>query len=286
MSLRIPRIILPSPIRPSSSIGLLGREFQQPVALLIGNLPRHVHHVLANVAALRQLSVPAHRLEVSGVERAVEVVHLVARVVEVVLAGDAESGGVQHPGEHVAQDAAAGVADVNRPRGVDAHKLDLHALAIAAQRDVAECGALLQDGLHLRGQPARLQREVDEAGRLRPHACEGVAGGDERHQAVRDLERVHAQRARQPERQAGGVVAVLGARRVLHRHVDGRRGGQLPRRLRLGEGVCQQVTYEVHRNHGGYVIAAGTVWLGVGGGWEMIGWSGCWPTRGLLNERG
>ena len=58
---------------------------------------------------------------------------------------------------------------------------------------------------------------------------------------------------------------MVGAGRMLHRHVDGRRGGQLPRRLCLGEGVRQHVPYEVHRNHGGYVIAEWAVWLGVGG---------------------
>jgi hypothetical protein len=93
--------------------------------LLLCDLTGEIHEVITAVSALRQLGVSAQRLEVADMEAPVEEGHLVAAVVDVVLALYVVSRGLQHVGEGASEDGAPGVPDVDGAVGVHAHELDL-----------------------------------------------------------------------------------------------------------------------------------------------------------------
>ena len=87
---------------------------------VVGQARREVVDVVALVAVLgHRLAAPERR------DRRAEVPDLAARVVEVVLARDALAAGLEDAAEQVADERAAGVADVERPGRVGRHELDV-----------------------------------------------------------------------------------------------------------------------------------------------------------------
>ena len=178
------------------------------------------HEVGALVAVLRQRHVrPAECLRVPREYGAVEQLHLVARVVHVVLAGDVESGSCERTREPAAEHSAAGVAYVHRAGGVHAHELDLHPPTLA-DLHVAErlaCGA---DRLHLRAQPVIAQVEVHEPRRSGGDLADGVSVFSIPHESVRECLRNLQRRALgslgDAQGKAGGEVAVAGLLWTLH----------------------------------------------------------------------
>ena len=121
-------------------------EVGQRVAVLGHDVPRQIDEVSAVVALLGHLRVAAHDLQVARLHRRREQIHLQARVVEVVLALHDLAGGLQRPGQRVAQRRVPRVSDVQRPGGVRADELHLHAAArglgaavrVAPDRDLSK----------------------------------------------------------------------------------------------------------------------------------------------------
>ena len=196
-----------------------------------------VDHVVAGVATLGDLHLAPEELLIARVKRGGEGLRLRAGVVDQVLPLGLVAGGGQHARQRVADGQAAAGAHVQRPHRVGADELHLHAPALA-QGHVAEARALGQDLLHLAGEPAVAQAEVDEARRRHRHLGESVAGVDVLGDSLGDGERAVAGRARQLQRQADGIVPVLLMGGALHRHVgegDGRQvAGFLRPNRRLG----------------------------------------------------
>ncbi len=192
------------------------------------------------VAVLGERHGAVAELGVAGVRRRAEHLHLIAGVVDVVLAIDGVAGGREQARERVAGDRAAGVADVQRSRRVRAHELDLHAAAAADVRAAERlAGALAFPQLvpPVRGREA----EVDE-----PRPGDVDAGEDAgpvvemAQDRRRDLARRPSFALRQDEGEVGREVAVLG----LLRHAQKQRGESCGQQLsplgRALTGVAQQ----------------------------------------------
>ena len=111
-----------------------------------------------------QRRILAERLQIAPVEGLREGSHLRAGVIDVVLALDAVTGGLQHVRQRVAQHGVPRRPHVQRAGRVGADELDLTGFAVH-QVDIAELRALRLDALHLMRQPALVQTQVDEAGR-------------------------------------------------------------------------------------------------------------------------
>ena len=178
------------------------------VGCVAENAARRVGHVVAGVAVGGQGCVHAQRLRGAGVERGVEVVHLVAGVVDVILTHHVETGGGEDVGQCTAQHRAPGVPHVDRARRVDAHELDLD-LAARADGTVGVDLALLQHRLHLAGQPALGEFEVDEAGPDRRGLSDLVEGCQRAGDALGDFQWVHPRLPRQLHGEVRRVVTVL-----------------------------------------------------------------------------
>src|SRR6185312_13138474 len=129
--------------------------------------------VFARVAAL------GHGQAVQAVvDRLREDVHLVAGVVDVVLAGDVGAAGLEHAGDRIAQGGPTGVPDVQRPGGVRGDEFHVH--HVAGERVVGAVGrAGLDDGLGQFAGGGGVDGDVQEAG------AGDVHGGDpgDRHEA-------------------------------------------------------------------------------------------------------
>ena len=83
---------------------------------------------------------------------------------------------------------------MQRPGGVRADELYLHPLA-AAQRDVRELRAGVENHLDLLRQPGLTEVEVDEAGRRHLDPLDGLRRRQTVHQYTSKVERVGAGRA-------------------------------------------------------------------------------------------
>ena len=104
--------IMRSPIPPSSLIASAGDTSakRSPSASRIS--PRQIHHVAAHVAVLGEFGWVSEKLLVAGEQALVELVHLIAGVVDVVLALDVVSRRRQHVCECAADDRAPRVRHV------------------------------------------------------------------------------------------------------------------------------------------------------------------------------
>ena len=130
--------------------------------------PRELDHVLAGVAALGNVHLPAKELLVARVERLREGLRLRTGVVHKVLALNLVACSGQHAREGVAERKAATVADVDRAHGVRRDELDLQAGA-PTHIHVAKGRPRIADHIDLFGQPCRRQMDVDEARRRHIH---------------------------------------------------------------------------------------------------------------------
>ena len=115
-------------------------------------------------------------LEIAHLQGDAELLNLVARVVDIELAGHVVAGLVHRRGQAVAQRAAARVAHVHRARRVGPDKLDHHlaALPVVAAAVIRAAG---QHVAHHPCEPAVGEEEVDEP-RSR-HLAAGEAGARE-----------------------------------------------------------------------------------------------------------
>ena len=155
--------------------------------------------------------------------------------------------------------------DMHGAGRVDAHELDLHALA-RARVDVAERRPRIADGPRLLAQPAGAQPEIDEPRRrgvdlaYRPVRA---VNGDGLRQERGDLHRRAARGLGDAQRQAGREVAMLRLLRTLRQPG----GGNIERRkrpvaLRLSGGLAQAVGYEIADEHRRPIIALARDWRG------------------------
>ena len=136
---------------------------------------------------------------------------------------------------------------MDRPDRVRRHELHLQTLALP-QPDVPESRPFTDDRVHLVGEPAWRQADVNEAWRRHGHFVDRAIGGPCLHLAGNrggDLQRRHTGRAGQAHRQARRVVAVfrpLGAFDwgVRHRH-SGQFAGVLRSLDRLGDEMREVV---------------------------------------------
>ncbi len=201
--------------------------------------------VLALIALLVRLLAPR-----PGQQRPAEVLHLRARVVEVVLAHDVVPGEREQPGEAVAVRRVAAGRDRQRARGVGGHELDVD-LEPLRSRAAAEPG--LERRLDRLRVPRRRRAQVEEAragdlGAGHPRARRGRLA-----QGLRDLARRAAQRLGEPQRERARVVAAGLVGGALERDV----GIVSPEpQCLLGEGRGKQGDGIRHRA-GGYRSALG-----------------------------
>ena len=133
--------------------------------------------------------------------------------------------------QRVAVGRVAGVTDVQRPGGVDAHELHVHLLPRGRrQRVAAVVGALGEQPVQSAPVPGVGQEEIEKAGAgdLEAVADAGPrAGQPAGAERLGQLSRRAAGRLGADERRVGGDVAVLGPRR--QRELDGRcRSGGAP----------------------------------------------------------
>jgi len=132
------------------------------VAVAVDDALRRVDDVLAVVAVLRERDLLAEQLEVARIDGAREVVHLVAGIVDVVLALDRIARCAQQVDESRAGSRAAAVADVQQARRVGADVLDLD-LRMVKLWQIAERLPGLQDLLEGIVEHIALEVEVQEA---------------------------------------------------------------------------------------------------------------------------
>ena len=175
--------------------GELGSRRVRTEARLLGDR----NQVLALVTLLVRLFAPR-----PGQQRPAEVVHLRARVVEVVLAHDVVPGEREQPGEAVAVRRVAAGRDRQRAGGVGGHELDV-------DLEPLRSGAASESGLERRLDrlrvPRRRRAQVEEAraGDLGAGHPRARRGG--RAQGLRDLARGAAERPGEPQRERARVVA-------------------------------------------------------------------------------
>ena len=134
------------------------------VAVDLGKLLGAGDDVRALVALLGQRAgvLALVQLQIADGQALAELLDLVARVVDVELAGHVVAGPVQAGGQAVAQCAAAGVAHVHGAGGVGGDELDVILLACA--RVGAAIFGVGDSGAHDAGEPVLAQEQVDEAG--------------------------------------------------------------------------------------------------------------------------
>ena len=157
--------------------------FHIGIAMHFGKLLRAGDDVRALIALLGQGAgvLALVELQVADGKALAELLDLVARVIDVELAGHIVARPVQTGGQTVTQSAAAGVAHVHRAGGVGGDELDIVALACA------DIGAAVlgvgHGGAHNAGEPVLRKEQVDEAGTgdLKPveqAAVQRKLGGD------------------------------------------------------------------------------------------------------------
>jgi len=166
-------------------------------------------------------------LQVAVLQAAAERHHLVAGVVEVVLALYVVASGFQQARHRVPDHSAAAAADRQRPSGIGADELDLGALA-PAKRNLTDLLALTEDDLDQLGEIRLRQREVDEAWPGNLHPADEVSGGQVLHERFGHVARLHLGQLGEAERDGAVVVSLVGASRGLN--------GDL-RQLECGQGA-------------------------------------------------
>ncbi len=126
-------------------------------------LGRQIANIFALIAVFGESMRHAAQFAQARVNRAAERRHLVAGVVDVILALDIEARGAQHFGDRVAHGGAASVPDVQRPGRVGADELDLHLLSLAKPGS-SEALLFGHDAVEHCIPAGRSQEKIDEAG--------------------------------------------------------------------------------------------------------------------------
>ena len=224
-------------------------EVQELLAPIPGDRLRQVDHVAPHVAPRREVGLASEVLPVARHERLAEDAHLRPGVVDVVLALDVVAGGLQHAGQHVAQHRAAAVADLQRAGGVGRDELHLQRLP-GAQIDRAPGVRRGQHRVDLRALPVGRQPQVDEAGRRDLDRGDQRPGPQRLRDRPRDLQRRALDRARQPQRHAARVVAVLGVLGPLDGDLGAGQARQRAARLGVVERCRDRVTHVVPNEMG------------------------------------
>ena len=119
--------------------------------------------------------------------------------------------------QQVPNERSAGVAQRQGAGGIGADELDVHRPGML-DRDSPVSGSRPEDRPNLRGDPTRLEADIDEARRRDfggAHRLRKLQLGDER---LGDAHRRHACHRRELHRRVGGVVPVLSPRRTLDAH--------------------------------------------------------------------
>ena len=134
------------PLRPACGGIARGRAGRRARPLGLEDVPGEVLDVRAVVAVLGDLRLSAHELQEPRLDRGAEPVHLAAGIVEVVLPLDGPPGGLEQPGEGVADRGVPRVSDRERPGRVRAHELHLHPAAVRLGPAVARPSAITSAG--------------------------------------------------------------------------------------------------------------------------------------------
>ena len=192
-------------------------------------------------------------LQIADGKALAEFLNLVARVVDVELAGHVITGPVQAGGQAVAQGTAAGVAHVHGAGGVGRNELDVVALACA------NVGAAVlgvgHGGTHNAGEPVLAKEQVDEAGACDLEAVKQAAVqlqfcGD----GLGDLARGFVERAGTGHGNIGCDIAVFDVGRDLDDEVGQRSLGQGTVSDGCLDGIGQQRTRLCQRRRTGVVV--------------------------------
>ena len=134
------------------------------MAAFRNNFIGDIDHVVAHVAVFRDFGFNVESLQIAGIKRALENVHLIARVIEVVFFFHLITTGAEDTGQSAAQNRAAAVGDMHRAGWIDADKFNLNFLTLS-DIVIAEGFTLLQDAVDLTIQPFVAQGEVNESRR-------------------------------------------------------------------------------------------------------------------------
>ena len=220
---------------------LLCGLFQQAVTVLLDQIMCQRLDIVALIPGSVKLDcvLALDLLNIAALDRMRELVHLIARIVDVELAGHFIAGPVQHSRQAVAQYAAACVAHVHRAGRVGRNELyhDLFRLFALGTAVILTHGAYTADSLLV---PALIQREIHKAGACDGHGVKAAALEVEvGYDALRNLARRHMQRLCALHGKGGCPVAVGGILRGLYRN---RRNGAL-RQLACGYSLAVRRFY-------------------------------------------
>jgi hypothetical protein len=188
------------------------------------------------IAVLRDADAAPEELLVARVQRVAEGVSLGAGVVDVILALDVVAGGGERLREGIADGRAASVADVQGARRVGGDEFDLRLLA-RADGEVRVAFARVDHPFDLALQERVREAEVDEARRGDFGHFDGGIGREVANEHFRDRERRLHRRAREPQGQRTGVIAVRGVLRALDGGARERHVGQFARCHRGADGA-------------------------------------------------
>ncbi len=211
---------------------------EQLVPVAVGQDLRQLADVRALVPALVELHrvLAPQELDIAPLDGVRELIHLVARVVDVKFAGHVVARPGEHLGQAVAQHAAARVAHMHgagRVRGNELH----HDLFRLVRAGAAKIRALLGHGAQRVAVPLGAQGEIDEAGTRDLRLFKVSTGKVHRaHERFRDLTRRLAQRLGALHGKGGRPVAVGGVLGRFRAH--GRYLGAGQRARGDGGAVC------------------------------------------------
>ena len=179
-----------------------------------GTSRREVQDVVAVVPVI------GHRLATPDRgDRRAEIRDLAARVVEVVLARDLLAARLEHPAEQVADERAAGVADVERAGRVGRHEFDVDGAGARRRRGPTPPGRRGSRRSSPRGPRPEAAGSGTRAPRPRPRRPASPGRPrlrrSARPRAPRDRQRRHPVRPSEPHREVAGEVAVDRVGRAL-----------------------------------------------------------------------
>ena len=208
--------------------GCRGRKFAlQLRAVLRIERARDVAHIIAAITVGGKRHHRAARFEITQPHRGGEYIHLPARVVDVKLARDFMAGSFQHIGDTRAVCRAPPVTDVQRPGGIGRDELDLDFLFVTAGA-FAEIRTyykyLIYNGFFV----SAVEEQIDKSSARNFRFFQQRRRRQRRHQFLRNVARLGAQRFRKLHRHIAGEITVLNLLGAFERD-DGaggfRRGG-------------------------------------------------------------
>src|SRR5262245_10599956 len=83
-------------------------------------------HIIARISVHRKFGRHAQQLLITRVQRSAQILHLSARIIDVIFAFDTETDGLVKPRQHVPNDGHPPVTDMKGTGRVDTGELDLH----------------------------------------------------------------------------------------------------------------------------------------------------------------